>query len=324
MIIQRLVLFLALLTMVPAAGAGTITLYQDGSRVEQAVTAAKGAVTVALPADLLPGTLSISPATGTTLLAVELSPSLPPARLDKELAGLQEGRQRLQDRLQALTTREEIFTAAAKSQGSKAPRKTKANPEPLQTIRQGTDFAIAQLEAVYTARRRAEQELRRIDLRIAATRKAARVGGSNARITLSPANGRAMVRYATAEKGWQPYYHLYLNSGENARLQISARLSASYPGSSLRISAASIADSTAASYPLSQSSLASLAAYTLPLADQHYSAGAEIRFSGLITNNTATYLPPGAASLYHNGSYVGNFRFAGLSSGRSRRIATGL
>ena len=72
--------------------------------------------------------------------------------------------------LQALATREEIFKSAAKSQGGKAPRKSKANPDPMQAIRQGTEFAIAQLEAVYTSRRRTEQEIRRIDSRIAAAK----------------------------------------------------------------------------------------------------------------------------------------------------------
>jgi len=80
---------------------------------------------------------------------VELLPCQVPERRQKELDALIEQKNRLEDRMKALDTREDIFAAAAKSQSSKAPRKTKANPDPLASVRQGTDFAIAQLEAVY-------------------------------------------------------------------------------------------------------------------------------------------------------------------------------
>jgi hypothetical protein len=67
-----------------------------------------------------------------------------PGKGEKELDTLLEQRNRLGDRLQALETREEIFKSATKSQSGKAPRKTRANPDPMLTIRQGTEFAIAQ------------------------------------------------------------------------------------------------------------------------------------------------------------------------------------
>jgi len=101
-----------------------------------------------------------------------------------------------------------IFKSAAKSQGAKAPRKTKANPEPLQAIRQGTDFAIAQLEAVYTSRRKTEQEIKRLDNRIAAARTNGKAPESIARVLVSPTRGRVTARYALAGLGWSPSYDI--------------------------------------------------------------------------------------------------------------------
>jgi hypothetical protein len=229
----------------------------------------------------------------------------------------------MEDRLQALATREEIFTAAAKSQGGKAPRKTKANPDPLQTIRQGTDFAIAQLEAVYTSRRRTEHEIKRIDTSISAARTRNRTTANSIRITVTPASGTMTVRYAIGESGWQPQYDLHLDGDRTARLQLSARLMRSYPGSAIRMSTASLAENGSATFPLPQSGLAAVVGFSLPLAEEQYQEGISNRFSGRITNTTRDYLPPGESSLYRKGSYVGRFRFEGISSGRSRIIRMG-
>ena len=106
--------------------------------------------------------------------------------------------------MQALATREDIFKSAAKSQSGKAPRKTKANPVPMQAIRQGTAFAIAQLEAVYTSRRRTELEFSRLDNRIATAIISGRDPETVARIQVSPARGSVTAGYAVADQGWTP------------------------------------------------------------------------------------------------------------------------
>jgi hypothetical protein len=127
----------------------------------------------------------------------------------------------MEDRLQALETREAIFTSAAKA------RKSKANPDPMQAIRQGTDFAIAQLEADYTARRRTAQEIRNIDALLSAAGKGGRSAAGSVRITVAPAHGRLMLRYATLERGWQPHYNLQLAGDGTAILVLSARVTGS-------------------------------------------------------------------------------------------------
>jgi hypothetical protein len=160
---------------------------------------------------MVEGSLRIRPDSGTSLQRVDIGPvRTGPGTAVKGLNALLEQRSRLNDRLQALATCEEIFTSAAKSQSSKAPRKTKANPDPRQVIRQGTEFAIAQMEDVYTSRRRTEQEIKNIDSRIAATKSSRRRGETSALIHVAPLRGRVTVRYAIAGQGWTPRDDMYL------------------------------------------------------------------------------------------------------------------
>jgi hypothetical protein len=284
----------------------------------------KGVVELPLVADLLEGTLKVDPAVGTTILNVDITPSRLDNKSDKELEALTEQLQRLQDRLRALATREEIFKAAAKSQSGKAPRKSKSNPDPMQAIRQGTDFAIAQLETVYTARRKTEQEIKKTDARIAAVRKGARTGDRCARITVTPLNGRVTVRYATSEVGWQPFYYMHLAGDGFARFQFSAKIVGSFGSYLLRVSPASLAESaTAVTFPVTNGGSATLASYRLPVSEEQYGNGIYNSFSGRINNTSAQHLPSGEAVLYKNGSYQGWFKFEGISSGRSKVISMG-
>ena len=141
-------------------------------------------------------------------------------RGEKELDILLERKNKLEDRLQALTTREEIFKAAVKSQSSKTPRKTKNNPDPMSSIRQGTDFAIAQLEAVNTARRKTMLEMRHIDARITEARKGDRGTEMVARISATPNNARIRIRYALAGQTWTPRYDIRINGNGKAALTL--------------------------------------------------------------------------------------------------------
>ncbi|HEY5973154.1 MAG TPA: hypothetical protein VIU41_00290, partial [Geobacteraceae bacterium] len=161
------VIILLLLLAVPhLASARTVTIYLDGAIVEEEVTARKGYLELALPAGLAAGSLRLKPVGEGRLRRVVMVPGKPDRKLDKELTSLNERRDLLKDRMRALSTREEIFKGAAKSQSGKAPRRSKTNPAPLSTIKQGTDYALAQLEEVYTARRRTEKELRGLDERL--------------------------------------------------------------------------------------------------------------------------------------------------------------
>jgi hypothetical protein len=280
-------------------------------------------VDLPLAAEILENTLTVVPAAGTSIVSVETKRKEAPDTAGKELETLAELRRKLEDRLQALDAREAIFTIAAKSQSGKAPRKTKANPDPMQAIRQGTDFAIAQLEAVYTARRRTTHEIQKIDARIAATRKSNRPSTTSVRIVVSQQNGKVTLRYATAERGWQPQYNLYPEKNGTAHLQLSARVTGALHGYQIRVSSGLLGEyASAATIPV-QTGSAVIANYRLPLTEELFSEGIYHHFSGRITNNTPHYLPPGESGLYRDGAYRGKFRFEGISSGRSRVISFG-
>jgi len=313
-------------TRATPAESRSVTFYSDGAVVELEAAATKGFIEIALPSAMIEGSLRIRPGSGTSLQRVDIVPARTDSgKVEKELEVLLEQRSRLGDRLQALATREEIFKSAAKSQSGKAPRKTKANPDPMQAIRQGTEFAIVQLEAVYTARRRTEQELRRIDSRIAAEKNSGRGPQSVARIHISPARGRVTARYAVAGQGWTPRYDMFLDGGNNAQLHLSGLFSGAFSGYLLQASPAALAErETARVFPVNSGPAARLASFRLPVSEAHFGTGLRSSFSCVLKNPDRLHLPSGDANLYKNGEYVGRFRFEGISSGRSRAISVGM
>jgi hypothetical protein len=311
------------LTASNASAENNITFYRDGALIRQEARAVKGVIDISLPDGLLEHSLTIVPAPGTTILSVENRITVTGASYNKEYETLTEQRLRLEDRLKALETREAIFTSAAKTQSGKAPRKTKANPDPMKSIRQGTDFAIAQLEAVYTARRTTTQEIRKIDARLAAAAKNHRTAEVPVRISVTPPRSKVTLRYATTERGWQARYNLYLAGDGTAELKYYANITGQSRRYQTHISSGSLAESaTAATFP-SQSGTALLATYRLPITEERSIEGIFNSYSGLITNSTRYYLPSGESGLFRNGAYLGKFRFEGISSGRSRVITVG-
>ncbi|HIJ82118.1 MAG TPA: hypothetical protein HPP76_10475 [Desulfuromonadales bacterium] len=307
-----------------AAADNSVTLFRDGTLIERDATATKGIIDLPLPAGVLEGSLRVIPATGIDILTVDVVPSQSSGKGSQELDALVEQKQRLEDRLQALTTREQIFTSAAKSQSGKAPRKSKSNPDPLQTIRQGTDFAIAQLEAVYTARRKTDHELKRVVARIAELRRKNRTDESRAHISIAQQKGKVTVRYATTDVGWQPRYNLYLTGSDSARLNLSARTEAQPAGNLVRVSAASIRDGGGQpTVSVSSDNRARLADYQLAFSETGFDDSVAPRLTGRLTNHGKLYIPAGESGLYRNGVYLGRFAFSGLSSGKSTAISLG-
>jgi hypothetical protein len=202
------------------ADSGTVTFFSDGALVEIEARAVRGTCQFPLPDALLENSLRIKPLANSYLQRVDILPVGPDRKGQLELDKLLEQKSLLEDRLQALATREEIFKAAARSQSGKAPRRTKTNPDPLQSIRTGTDFAMAQLEAVYTARRKTGRELRRIDDRIARIRQGNGGAATVARVRVSPPNGRVRARFAVAGQGWSPRYDIRLKGDGRADLTL--------------------------------------------------------------------------------------------------------
>lgn len=321
------VAILALLLFAPGNALATsrsITFFSDGALVEIEAGAIQGVIETTLPAGMAENSLRVKPAGATSIQRVELQPLRREAADEHERDRLLERKSRLEDRLQALTTREEIFTSAAKSQSGKAPRKTKANPDPMQTIRQGTDFAIAQLEAVYTARRKTTQELRRVDALIAEGRAKNRGAGTLARIHVEPKNGRVSIRCALTGLSWKPRYDIRVTNAGTADLTLFGQLPGPFTGYLLRASPEALAGATSARMPAVQPGTgARLAEVTLPLEELEIVSGLTTSFSALMKNTSTLNLPAGQAALYRSGEYLGQMRFTGISSGRSARIALG-
>ncbi len=321
-IITVLSLFCLVFLSVLSVSADTIIRYRDGATIQKDATATKGRIEIPLDADILENTLTITPAIGTAIQSVETRTSAARTASGAEKERLTEQRQRLKDRLKALETREAIFISAAKSQSGKAPRKSKANPDPLQNIRQGTDFAIAQLEAVYTARRTTEQEIKKIDesLAIAATKKypAQRF----LKIAVSPPHGRVTVRYATTGSGWLPRYNLHVSAHAPARLELLAPPTESSSHQTY-VSMGILAERATARTFAVRPGKEHVADFLLELTESRFTDDLYNTFSGVVTHNNRNYLPAGDVSLFRDGSYAGRFCFEGLSSGRSKVITVG-
>jgi len=304
----------------------SVTFYSDGAIVELEATANKDSIAVALPDTILKGTLRIKPANGTTIRRIDfLSAMAEPGKGERELDSLLEQRNRLNDRLRALATREEIFKSAAKAQSGKAPRKTKADPDPMKSIRQGTDFAIAQLEAVYTSRRKTELELRRIDSRISATKNGGRETENIARVIVSPVRGKIKASYVISGQSWTPRYDMYLDGGTTAQIQMSGLFSDAFSGYLLHASPAPLAESaTARVFPVQPGPIGRLKTFGLPVSDVHFGTGQQNSFSYVLMNQEQFYLPAGDANVYKDGEYIGRVRFEGISSGRKKTVSTGM
>lgn len=291
-----------------------LTVFSDGTLAEIEAVASKGIAEVVLPTPIRENSLRVKPLDNASIEQVALLPFKMPANIQRELDQLTEQKQRLEDRLKALDTREDIFEAAAKSQSSKAPRKTKTNPDPLASVRQGTDFAIAQLEAVFTARRRAEQELKRIGNRIAQLTKVA-VGGPTARVTVSPANGRVRIAAVLDSSGWQPRYELRLDGSGTARLTQVAMADLPPSGFASRVTPTALSDGMPQrTTPLLPGKTTPLTTWQLPVSQQSFSAGPLTRFSITLQNTTSHALSAGEATIYYLGEFLGTVMLASTAA----------
>ena len=306
----------SLLTTTAHAGPKELTVFQDGILIEIETTARKGIAEIQLPAAIREGSLRVKPLEAYPIRKVDLVESQVPDKLRKELDTLTEQKNRLEDRMKALETKETIFAAAAKSQSSKAPRKTKANPDPLASVRQGTEFAIAQLEAVFTARRRTEQELKRITARLNQLEKKS-VAGPVVRVT---GMGRLRVAAVLRDGGWIPRYELHLNGSSSARLVMHAETGDLPDGFNASVAKGSLSSSPSHTQPSRLTSGQPVATWDLPIEQQQINNGPLPSFSITIANTSGYILAAGSMAVYHHGEFLGSIPFGGSSTGAPIKI----
>jgi hypothetical protein len=318
----RLCLILLSMTSLAHAAPRQLTLFSDASLIEVEVAAKKGVAEFSFPAPIKEATLRVRPLDNSNSIGrVELLPLKTSDKLQKELDSLTEQKHRLEDRLKALDTREGIFAAAAKSQSSKAPRKTKTNPDPMTSVRQGTDFAIAQLEAVFTARRRAEQDLKRVEGKLAGLQKTA-VGGPTVRVSVTPATGRIRIAAILKDGGWTPRYDIRIHGNGTALLSLAANSSSSLPdGYTVSVTLAAVsAGQPTQTYPFSTAGSAHLADWQLPIEKEQVTTSPSPSFSLTLKNTSTNPLGAGKAAIYYAGEYLGNADFSGVATGASTTV----
>jgi len=306
----------ALLQFPAASSAGSsVTLFLDGAIVEQAESARKGYIELLLPPSARPDSLKIKPKPGTTISRVVVKPRKPAKGRDNEIASIQERQDLLHDRIKALSVREEIFKSAAKSQSGKAPRKTKTNPEPLSGIRQGTDYAIAQLEAVYTAKRKAEKELKLLDEKRALLAKDDQSAGNIAKIWVSPPNGTVTASWSQTDRNWSPSYELRADSPDKFRISLFTGEVPKARGEKVTFDLSSLdVPAAAPRYRITEEN-GSVKLDNLKISGK---PGDLSFFPALVVAADAkSNLPPGEIACYRDGEYLGSGRFPGVEAGRT-------
>ncbi|GAM08127.1 hypothetical protein OR1_00398 [Geobacter sp. OR-1] len=306
-----------------AAGGKTVTWYLDGAKVEQELPVENSYRELLLPPTMRPGSFRARPLVGCRLARVELEPVKPGKSDEKELARLDERREELRDRLKALGVKEEIFKATAKSQGSKAPKRTRTNPEPLTAIRQGTDYAISRLEEVYRARRKVERDLKELDRKVVALKKSEKVSGTVARIWIEGRRGKVGISYITGDRGWTPYYDVRI-AGDAADVTMMARVPDSAGADTVQLVAAGISGA-GSSVPLAvrPGNPARVNSVRLPVTAVKPMPDLQKSVAVTITNSTDRFLPPGDAAGFWQEEFLGHSSFAGLKPGESCLLTFG-
>lgn len=286
-----------------AAGQKSITFYLDAARVEQECSPRQGVCEVDLPEAMVPGSLRVK-APGGTVLRVERYGAEEDRRRLRDVSRLEERKADLQVKLQGVAAREEIFTAAAKSQSGKGLRRTKSNPDPAGSLTEGTELALARLDAAFVRRHRLQAALERVERELARARK----GSSRARIWFT--GRRARVCYLVSGQGWTPRYDFRWDGDGKGELLLHARLPSPVPGVLYLVSEGTWAQQRAArpvkgSFPtLSRHPLTQRGGTTdlLPAAFEFDPPEGD--------------LPPGEAAAYWRGEYLGSAPFAGRGASR--------
>lgn len=311
------------LPVVPASAAGKqFAWYLDGARVEQEIEVKNGVAEVVLPPEMQPGSFRARPLGRARLARVELLPVTPGRGEEREAARIAERREELLDRLKALSVKEEIFKATAKTQGGKAPRRTRTNPEPLAAIRQGTDFAIARLEEVYKAKRKAEQELKELEKRLSILQRQETVSGKLARIRLEGNKGAVRIAYVITGKGWQPLYDVRV-SGNMADVTMSALFPRDVKGAA-KVVASRLGDTGPANFfTVGAGNPPRISVWRLPVTTDTGSVGTVETVTVKLRNDSGGYLPPGDASLFIREEYVGTVWLSGGTPGGTVELSVG-
>jgi hypothetical protein len=255
---------------------------------------------------------------------VEVVPVKADPKTEKEVIRLSERKEALEDRLKALAAREKIFLAAAKSQSGKAPRKSKSNPDPMATIKQGTDYAIAQLEAVYRAQRKTERELKSVEASLSALKKKENLDGTVARVWLNRRGGGVSASYLSTELAWTPRYDFRLIASDQVEVVLFVDLQSSARGATVAVVPASLVEGEGKKpLPVAGDGAVQVLSVRLPVDKIQFAPEPQPSLTFSVRNSTDMKLPAGEAACYRQGEYLGKSRFGGSLPGEAAEMAFG-
>lgn len=307
------------------AGEKTVTYFLDGAKVEYDTSFSSGSLEIRLPKGVLTDSVRVKALHNANVDRVELNKTPRGPKAKKEIRSLIERKDLLLDRMKALETREDIFTAAAKSQSGRAPRKTKNNPEPMTNIRKGTEFAISQLESVYTLRRKTEQELASLESRLSSLQGPKGSGECVCRVWFSVKKGHAHISYLVSDLSWQPAYDFLLNGDGHAEMIMRAVYASSGKNTSALVVPAKMAD--AGSYPSNVKAVSKpfgkIGEYTFPIENEALSRTPVNSLTFTFKNPSDHRFPAGNASCYWQGEYLGGIPFKGAGPNESGTLSFG-
>ena len=299
-----------------------ITLYLDGAIFMQEITVAGNVAEISLPPAMQPGSLRIKPLGGSSIEQVEVVPVKPDRKIEKEKANLLKRRYALQDRLQALDAKETVFKSAAKSQSGKSPRRTKTNPDPMKAVREGTEFAISELEGVYRTRRITEAELKTVETGLSAIDSEGR--GRIAKVRMCEKGTRLRVSFLRTDLKWVPSYDFRLNKPGELDVVMHVQLPQIGKGTVTGVVPAAMSDAAdEALLSVPREGFPQLAVFTFPFEQGKFSSVPTSSISFSFKNLSVRKLPPGEATCYLRGEYLGKTMFDGSLPGVSTMLSFG-
>ncbi len=307
------------------AAGKTVTYYLDGAKIDYEEVYCNGYAEIRLSRDAVPNSLRIRPQSGANIDRIDLSKVPKRPKAAKEIKSLTERKNLLQDRLKALETRQEIFKAAAKSQSGRAPRKTKNNPDPVTNMRKGTEFAISQLESVYTMRRKTEQELASLDARLSSLQGANGGEESVCRVWFSTKRGHAHIAYLVTDLSWQPVYDFRLNGDGRAQMIMRAAYPSPGKNTSAYVIPAKMSDvdsNPVWTRPVSKP-YGKIGEFSFVVENETLSPGPVSALTFTFNNNTDKLLPGGHTTCYRRGEYLGSLPFKGVGPRESVTLSFG-
>jgi hypothetical protein len=317
------VLFSVVFLGMPAwADCRSIVLYFDGARVDNEMAINRENTEITLPVSMKEGSFRIKPLDACSIIQVEIESGKSDPQIEREMAKLAERRGVLVDRLKALALREDIFTSAAKSQSGKALRKSKSNPEPLTAVRQGTEYAFAQLEGVYRARRNAESELKTLDGKLETMNRA--ITERAAMVKLSKKGCRIEVSYLRSDLKWSPVYDFRLTEAGETNVSIRAIIPKVEKGTKVSVVPSVMNEAENESlWPIQEGNSNMVASFIFPVERKILTAKPISSIIFRFKNQSSKKLPAGTAICFSLGEYMGKTFFKGANPGEAIDLAFG-